>query len=87
MGLAGYDGKTAANDADNVISIELQLAMGQVCCADGHGAACCSVLPCFAVCCSVLPCFAVCCSVLQSVAACCRALQCVAACCRALQCA
>ena len=29
MGLAGYDEATAANDADNVISIELQLAMGQ----------------------------------------------------------
>ena len=29
VGLAGYDGMTAANDADNVLSIELQLAMGQ----------------------------------------------------------
>ncbi len=29
MGLAGYDENTAANDADNVISIELQMAMGQ----------------------------------------------------------
>jgi hypothetical protein len=29
VGLAGYDATTAANDADNVISIELQLAMGQ----------------------------------------------------------
>jgi len=29
VGLAGYDANTAANDADNVISIELQLAMGQ----------------------------------------------------------
>jgi hypothetical protein len=29
VGLAGYDENTAANDADNVISIELQMAMGQ----------------------------------------------------------
>jgi hypothetical protein len=29
VGLAGYDEDTAANDADNVLSMELQMAMGQ----------------------------------------------------------